>query len=134
VHVAKRPGSSTSSRGCDMVRANITIHFYLSSWLISYTAEGSKITTTADPPPIPVMHHDIVEVNEYLIRGLVQSDVDRFFTGPLPTFSLDELSGLSQDLNLASTMERAERATQNPSDLLRPCVRAQSLMRGTLEI
>jgi anaphase-promoting complex subunit 4 len=85
-------------------------------------------THTGDPPPAPPpLRHDVLRVNEYLVSGLEQSPLDRFFTGPIPRFTLQDIGVPRADMDLAATMARARLATQAPSRLLEP-VRSTSLL------
>ncbi|KAF8626535.1 hypothetical protein AX15_004838 [Amanita polypyramis BW_CC] len=57
------------------------------SWL---RFETSVIANTSnDNSPVP--KHDLLEVNHYFISGLVVSSIDKWFMGPVPSFSPREL-------------------------------------------
>jgi anaphase-promoting complex subunit 4 len=39
----------------------------------------------------PILRHDILEVNAYLMSGLVVSSIDKWFIGPVPKFTPRDL-------------------------------------------
>ena len=57
-----------------------------------------------DNPPQP--RHDILEVNNYLTSGLLESPIDKWFTGPIPCFSLHDLGIPDRDDSLFSVLDR----------------------------
>ncbi|KAH7930991.1 hypothetical protein BV22DRAFT_1027754 [Leucogyrophana mollusca] len=59
--------------------------------------------------------YDILEVNNYLMCGLVTSEVDSWFTGPLPQFHLESLGVPGHDQALDSVLQQAQIALQDPS-------------------
>ncbi|KAH8827987.1 anaphase-promoting complex, cyclosome, subunit 4-domain-containing protein [Flagelloscypha sp. PMI_526] len=54
-------------------------------------------------PPLP---HDILEVNNYLISGLAESDIDKWFTGPPPSAD-NTLLNLERPQKLKTVLEQA---------------------------
>ncbi|CCM01973.1 uncharacterized protein FIBRA_04046 [Fibroporia radiculosa] len=80
------------------------------SWLKYEVVCASTPLDAQRPPP----KHDILEVNDYLASGLVVSPIDKWFTGPIPKFSVQDLGvpATRQDLNAA--MERARDALKDP--------------------
>jgi hypothetical protein len=69
------------------------------------------------PPTNP--DHDILEVNGYLISGLVTSKIDGWFTGSLPQFNPGDLSYFRPPQNpgkaLEEVLQLARAALQDPS-------------------
>ena len=63
--------------------------------------------------------HDILEVNGYLMSGLMTSKIDEWFTGSLPQFNPGDLSYFrpprSSGKALDEVMELARAALQDPS-------------------
>lgn len=59
--------------------------------------ETSKANQRTDAHNHPPPRHDILEVNEYLISGLVSSPIDKWFTGSTPSFQPNELGIKSPD-------------------------------------
>lgn len=63
--------------------------------------------------------HDILEVNGYLISGLMTSKIDEWFTGSLPQFNPGDLSYFrpprSSDKALDEVVQLARAALQDPS-------------------
>lgn len=58
--------------------------------------------------------HDILEVNQYFMSGLTESSIDRWFTGPVPSFksadlNIPELSGTT----LSEVISRAREAVKD---------------------
>lgn len=81
---------------------------------------------TADTVAIP--RHDISEVNEYLMSGLVVSPIDKWFVGPVPQFSLDSIVPATPTMNLRSSIDRARAFAADPANLTWPPVsKLQSL-------
>ncbi|KAL5495217.1 hypothetical protein ACEPAI_680 [Sanghuangporus weigelae] len=72
----------------------------------------------ADATPIP--RHDIMEVNEYLMSGLVVSSIDKWFVGPAPQFSLDSIAPASSTMDLRSSIDRAREFAADPANLTWP--------------
>ena len=66
--------------------------------------------------------HDILEVNEFLMSGLVVSSIDRWFICPVPQFSMQHLTGVPLSSSLHSVMEQARQLTEDPSKLTWPPV------------
>jgi anaphase-promoting complex subunit 4 len=87
------------------------------------TNPGTEVarTHTGDPPPPPPpLRHDMLKVNEYLMSGLEKSNLDRFFVGPIPQFTLQDLGVPGSNLDLAATLASARVAAEAPETLLEP--------------
>jgi anaphase-promoting complex subunit 4 len=75
-----------------------------------------------EPHQVVPPRHDILEVNEFLMSGLIVSSIDRWFIGPVPQFSMQHLTGVPQPTTLHSVMEQARQLTDDPSKLTWPPV------------
>lgn len=64
----------------------------ISSLVQYFLAESFKAANKDADVHTPPSRHDVLEVNEYLMSGLVVSSIDRWFMGTLPKFSLSELA------------------------------------------
>lgn len=51
--------------------------------------------------------HDTLEVNNYLMSGLVVSSIDKWFMGPVPQFDPKDLGIADAGTNLNSAIEQA---------------------------
>ncbi|KAK7064216.1 DEAD-domain-containing protein [Favolaschia claudopus] len=71
------------------------------TWIRSETAAN------AQPDLQHPLRHDILEVNNYLMSGLVVSSIDKWFMGPVPQFNIDELGIVNGNADLATTIEQA---------------------------
>ncbi|KAJ7487618.1 anaphase-promoting complex, cyclosome, subunit 4-domain-containing protein [Mycena galericulata] len=56
------------------------------------------------------LRHDILEVNNYLMSGLVVSSMDKWFMGPVPQFNAQELGIVGGNLDLRTAIEHAQTA------------------------
>ncbi|KIJ21731.1 hypothetical protein PAXINDRAFT_165137 [Paxillus involutus ATCC 200175] len=78
-------------------------------------------TIVANPStePHPNPDHDILEVNGYLMSGLMVSQIDRWFTGSAPQFDPGDLSYSPQTPSSSKTLDEAlqlaHAALQDPS-------------------
>ncbi|KAI0068360.1 hypothetical protein BV25DRAFT_1793503 [Artomyces pyxidatus] len=81
-------------------------------WLRYEIGNGNP---TIDPHNLMMPRHDILEVNSYLISGLVNSPIDDWFTRGIPTFSPQDLGVANEKQSLPSVMERARRALKDPA-------------------
>ncbi|KAH8120371.1 anaphase-promoting complex, cyclosome, subunit 4-domain-containing protein [Phellopilus nigrolimitatus] len=79
--------------------------------------ETSRLSATNDNTIVP--RHDILEVNEYLMSGLVVSSIDRWFIGPVPQFSPDSIA-TPQTVDLRSVIDHACAFASDPSKLTWP--------------
>lgn len=62
--------------------------------------------------------HDILEVNNYFISGLVVSSIDKWFLGPVPHFHPRDLGIPGEDdATLLSALERARTVAGDPDKL-----------------
>ena len=78
--------------------------------------EATKATTpTETQSQLPPSRHDPLDVNDYLMSGLVVSSIDKWFMGPVPQFSLEDL-GVPPIRDLASSLKASREALANPKD------------------
>lgn len=61
------------------------------------------------------LDYDILEVNNYLMSGLMDSQVDRWFTGSAPQFNSGELCTSQTPKSLGEALGLAHAALQDPS-------------------
>ncbi|KAJ7591382.1 anaphase-promoting complex, cyclosome, subunit 4-domain-containing protein [Mycena floridula] len=66
----------------------------------------------------PILRHDILEVNKYLMGGLVVSPIDKWFMGPVPRFSPQELGIPSSSGSLADVLKRARQVATTPGQVV----------------
>ncbi len=75
----------------------------------------------ADATSHPSPKHDILEVNEYLMSGLVVSSIDKWFMGLVPKFSPADL-GVPAAEELTSSIRVAQQILRSPEGLIWPPV------------
>ncbi|KAL6309999.1 anaphase-promoting complex, cyclosome, subunit 4-domain-containing protein [Sparassis latifolia] len=74
------------------------------SWLKYETSRANSSTEAhTQPPP----KHDMLEVNDYLMSGLVVSPIDKWFMGPVPRFSPQDIGVLGDQHDLTTVLQRA---------------------------
>jgi anaphase-promoting complex subunit 4 len=66
-------------------------------------------TNESHPPP----KHDVLEVNNYFMSGLVVSSIDKWFMGPVPRFTMQDLGIPALGRDLSAVLERSRKATRN---------------------
>lgn len=76
-------------------------------------SETSAANPSNDNAPQP--RHDVLEVNNYFISGLVTSPIDQWFTGPTPRFSLGDLLGESEQ-SFLNVVEQARTIAKGSHD------------------
>ncbi|KAJ7169881.1 anaphase-promoting complex, cyclosome, subunit 4-domain-containing protein [Mycena filopes] len=76
-------------------------------------------TTAVNPPSEyhPQLRHDVLEVNNYFMSGLVVSSIDKWFMGPVPQFNPRELGIGDSNIKLRTTIEQARAATTTQNEL-----------------
>ncbi|KAH9175287.1 anaphase-promoting complex, cyclosome, subunit 4-domain-containing protein [Lactarius sanguifluus] len=78
--------------------------------------EISNASPVADSQPLNPPRHDVLEVNDYLTKGLVNSEIDAWFCDGVPNFSPQEDLGVPRDnQNLSAAIKRARSALCDPS-------------------
>jgi anaphase-promoting complex subunit 4 len=77
------------------------------------SSESIISNTNIENTPSP--RHDILEVNNYLMSGLLVSSIDKWFMGPVPRFSPRDLGvpGDNQDLHML--LKRAKTVVDDPA-------------------
>jgi hypothetical protein len=69
-----------------------------------------ETAANAQPDLHNPLRHDILEVNNYLMSGLVVSSIDKWFMGPVPQFNPKELGIVDGNPTLRTTIEEARAA------------------------
>ncbi|THV04922.1 hypothetical protein K435DRAFT_835171 [Dendrothele bispora CBS 962.96] len=82
------------------------------AWLSFETTSANTGNETAPP-----LRHDILEVNEYLMKGLEGGTIDRWFTGKMPEFSPQDLGVPNHSLSLAKTLQEVQKALEEDSEV-----------------
>ncbi|EMD42038.1 hypothetical protein CERSUDRAFT_42528 [Gelatoporia subvermispora B] len=77
--------------------------------------ETSRLNT--DPHNPPPLRHDILEVNDYMMSGLVASPIDKWFMGPVPQLLPKDLGVATEPLELSTMMQKARHALKEPNQL-----------------
>lgn len=62
----------------------------------------------------PIPEYDLLEVNHYLMSGLVVSSIDKWFMGPIPQFSPEDLGVPGDKQDLQSAIKRAQAVASDP--------------------
>ncbi|KAF8216223.1 anaphase-promoting complex, cyclosome, subunit 4-domain-containing protein [Mycena galopus ATCC 62051] len=70
----------------------------------------AETAANAQPDIHNPLRHDILEVNNYLMSGLVVSSIDKWFMGPVPQFNPQELGIVDGNPTLRITIEQARAA------------------------
>lgn len=63
----------------------------------------------------PAPEFDMLEANQYMVSGLVVSSIDKWFMGPIPRFSSEDLGVPSDKHDLQQALKKARVAATNPS-------------------
>jgi anaphase-promoting complex subunit 4 len=66
--------------------------------------------------PLPP-RHDVLEVNNYFMSGLVVSSIDKWFMGPVPQFSPRDLGVPASKQNLTEVLKRAKSVMRDPAQM-----------------
>ncbi|PCH33624.1 hypothetical protein WOLCODRAFT_93867 [Wolfiporia cocos MD-104 SS10] len=69
--------------------------------------ETLRANTPSDAHNQPIPRHDILEVNDYLMSGLVVSSIDKWFMGPVPGFLPHDLGVPERKQDLKAMMQKA---------------------------
>ncbi|KAI0793487.1 anaphase-promoting complex, cyclosome, subunit 4-domain-containing protein [Abortiporus biennis] len=81
--------------------------------------EISRTHTAVDAHNQPIPRHDLIEVNDYLVSGLVVSSIDRWFSGLAPNFTLASLD-IPDKPNLEQSLAAARQVLKNTSEVVWP--------------
>ncbi|PPQ64261.1 hypothetical protein CVT24_008399, partial [Panaeolus cyanescens] len=127
---AKLPAFSVFELSPDTISSSLTLvarGIVMASWLASTARrelsrfkefiawlrfEQNNVALPTEPNPI---RHDPLEVNNYFMTGLTSSQIDKWFTGAVPHFSMADL-GVSEvrGASLSDTLLRARQAASKP--------------------
>ncbi|THH16998.1 hypothetical protein EW146_g3736 [Bondarzewia mesenterica] len=77
--------------------------------------EITNANATSDAHSLLQPRHDILEVDSYLMSGLVNSQIDKWFKRGVPHFSPQDLGAPEENQHLTAVMERARRALRDPT-------------------
>jgi hypothetical protein len=84
---------------------------------------------------VPTPRYDIMQANAYMMSGLAESALDKWFSGQAPKFSLEELGGVEEGTgDLAEAMERARKVANDPKGIEWPHVRSSPLRYEITEL
>jgi len=62
--------------------------------------------------------YDIMQANGYMMSGLAESALDKWFSGQAPKFSLEELGSVGEGTgDLTEVMERAREVATDPAGI-----------------
>ena len=80
---------------------------------------GIEVTNIVLPNDANTARHDILEVNQYFMSGLTESSIDRWFTGPVPSFkpsdlNVPDLSGTTLPQALSRAREALKDCEKTP--------------------
>ena len=90
------------------------------AWMsdLVHVAEIAKNAQAPDSQIHIPPRHDIMQANEYMISGLVESVLDKWFSGQVPKFSLEELGSVGGGTgDLTEVMERAREVANDPAGI-----------------
>ena len=74
---------------------------------------------------VPTPRYDIMQANEYMMSGLGESALDKWFSGQAPKFLLEELGRVGEGTgDLTEVMERARKVANDPKGIEWPHVRS----------
>ncbi|KAJ3554550.1 hypothetical protein NM688_g3049 [Phlebia brevispora] len=91
--------------------------------------ESARAANSTSETHSQTARHDLLEVNEYLMSGLVVSSIDKWFMGPVPSFSPAEL-GVPMAQDLTSSVRTVREVLNKPEGLTwPPAARHQDLSR-----
>jgi hypothetical protein len=65
----------------------------------------------------PAVEHDILEVNNYIMSGLMVSSIDKWFMGPVPRFTPQDLGVPSDDYGLHKALASCHTAINDKTFL-----------------
>jgi hypothetical protein len=75
----------------------------------------TSVLAAPDSPPSP--RHDILEVNNYFISGLVVSSIDKWFMGPVPRFTPRDVGVTGDEDSLPQVLKHARRVLDSPASM-----------------
>ena len=82
--------------------------------VVEIAKNGQAPDSQVQIPP----RYDIMQANEYMMSGLAESVLDKWFTGQAPKFSLEELGSVGEGTgDLTEVMERARNVANDPTGI-----------------
>jgi anaphase-promoting complex subunit 4 len=60
---------------------------------------------------------DILQVNEYMMSGLADSEIDRWFLGPVPKFSAEDIGVAGSKATLTEILDHAHQVANDPAEI-----------------
>ena len=89
---------------------------WVARWV--HVAEIAKNAQAPDSQVHIPSRYDIMQANEYMMSGLAESALDKWFSGQAPKFSLEELGSVGKGTgDLAEVMERARKVANDPTGI-----------------
>ena len=83
-----------------------------------HVAEIAKNAQAPDSQVHMPPRYDIMQANEYMMSGIAESVLDKWFTGQAPKVSLEELGSVGEVRgDLSEVMERARRVANNATGI-----------------
>ena len=83
-----------------------------------HVAEIAKNAQAPDPQVHISPRYDIMQANGYMMSGLAESALDKWFSGQAPKFSLEELGSVGEGTgDLTEVMERAREVATDPAGI-----------------
>lgn len=90
------------------------------AWMVRrvHVAEIAKNAQAPDSQVHIPPRFDIMQANEYMMSGLAESVLDKWFSGQAPRFHLEELGSVGEGTgDLTEVMERARRVANDPEGI-----------------
>lgn len=109
--------------GSDTVREHLRVYPEIlvdRAWVARrvHVAEIAKNAQAPDSQAHIPPRYDIMQANEYMMSGLAESILDKWFSGQAPKFSLEELGSVGEGRgDLTEVMERAREVANNPTGI-----------------
>lgn len=101
--------------------------------IMSFTVNVSPLTSSSETTAAnqtnettPSVRHDILEVNKYIMSGLVVSSIDKWFMGPVPQFIPQDLGIPGTGKTLQEVLKQAREVANDPSQVAWQYVRRYS--------
>ena len=82
-----------------------------------HVAEIAKNAQAPDSQVHIPSRYDIMQANEYVMSGLAESVLDKWFSGQAPKFSLEELGSVGEGGDPSEIMERARKVANDPKGI-----------------
>jgi len=82
-----------------------------------HVAEIAKNAQAPDSQAHIPSRYDIMQANEYMMSGLAESVLDKWFSGQAPKLSLEELGSVGEGGDLSEVMKRARKVANDPKGI-----------------